>query len=148
MKKFFITALAAIAIGTSAFAAPTTVSKYVAANFAASFTKAKNVTWKSNDQFDMVSFVIDNEQLNAFYDNNGELIGTSKTFAFDKLPKAALETITTKYTFPDYQLQDCIEFVNSANEKNYYVSFGKKNESVVLEINRSGIVSVFSKTKK
>lgn len=148
MKKLFITALAAIAIGTSAFAAPASVSKYVTANFAASFAKAKNVTWKSNEQFDMVSFVIDNEQLNAFYGTDGELIGTSKTFAFDKLPKAALETITTKYTFPDYQLQDCIEFVNSANEKNYYVSFGKKNESVVLEINRSGIVSVFSKTKK
>ena len=148
MKKLFITALAAIAIGTSALAGPSSASIKIKEHFTASFSKAKNVTWKSSDRFEKASFILNNEKVDAFYDTDGDLIGTSKAMAFDKLPKSSIETITTKYTYPDYQLKDCIEFINSSNEKNYYVSFDKVNETVVLEITKSGMVSVFSKTKK
>ena len=148
MKKVCIMALAAITIGTSAFAGPAAISNKVSEHFSSSFAKAKNVTWKSSEKFDKVSFVLNNEQVAAFYDTEGDLIGTSKTIALEKLPKAALETITTKYTFPEFQLKDCIEFTNASNEKNYYVAFGKKNEDLVIEITRSGAVSVFARTKK
>jgi hypothetical protein len=148
MKKLFILALIAIATGTSAFAGPTTISTKVTEHFVASFKNAKNVEWKVRDNFDRVSFILNGEKVQAFYDGDGDLIGTSKTYALDKLPKSALETITTKYTFPEYQVKDCIEFVNSSNEKNYYVSMDKKNETVVLEITKGGMVSVFARTKK
>jgi hypothetical protein len=148
MKKLFILALIAIATGTSAFAGPTTISTKVTEHFAASFKNAKNVEWKVSDNFDRVSFILNGEKVQAFYDGDGDLIGTSKTYALDKLPKSALETITTKYTFPEYQVKECIEFVNSSNEKNYYVSMDKKNETVVLEITKGGMVSVFARTKK
>jgi hypothetical protein len=148
MKKLFILALIAIATGTSAFAGPKTISTKVNEHFVASFKNAKNVEWKVKDNFDRVSFILNGEKVQAFYDGDGDLIGTSKTYALDKLPKSALETITTKYTFPEYQVKDCIEFVNSSNEKNYYVSMDKRNETVVLEITKAGMVSVFARTKK
>ena len=149
MKKLFITALVALAIGTTAFAGPKSISASVTKHFTNTFTKAQNVTWKSDEQFDKVSFVLNNEKVEAFYDVQGELIGTSKTIAFDKLPKSAIQTITTKYTFPDYQVKECIEFQNvNNNETNYYVSFTTKNEYIALEITRSGSVSVFSTTRK
>ncbi|HEY1018501.1 MAG TPA: hypothetical protein VGE25_05870 [Sediminibacterium sp.] len=148
MKKLFITALAAIAIGTSAFAGPSAISTKVNDHFAASFSKAKNVSWKSSDRFDKVSFVLNNEKVDAFYDVNGELIGTSKTMAFDKLPKSALENITSKYQYPEYQLKDCIEFTSDSKETNFYVSMEKKNETLVLEITKGGMVSVFARNKK
>lgn len=148
MKKLFITALAAIAIGTSAFAGPSAISNKVNDHFAASFSKAKNVSWKSSDRFEKVSFVLNNEKVDAFYDNNGELIGTSKTMAFDKLPKSALENITSKYQYPEYQLKDCIEFTSDSKEKNFYVSMEKQNETLVLEITKGGMVSVFARNKK
>ncbi|MES2005912.1 MAG: hypothetical protein V4450_15445 [Bacteroidota bacterium] len=148
MKKVFITVLAAIAIGTSAFAGPVSKSIKVNDHFTASFKKASNVSWSATDKFEEVSFEMNNEKINAFYDNEGELIGTMKKFAFDKLPKSAIETITTKYTFPNYQLQDCVEFVNDAKQTNYYVSFDSKDKTVVLEISKTGVVSVFAKNKK
>jgi len=148
MKKLFITALAAIAIGTSAFASPASISTKVNDHFATSFGKAKNVTWKSSDKFDKVSFVLNNEKVDAFYDSDGELIGTSKTMAFDKLPKSALENITTKYLYPEYQLKECIEFTTAFNNKNYYVSMDKKNETLVLKITKAGTVSFFARNKK
>jgi hypothetical protein len=148
MKKLFILALIAIATGTSAFAGPSLISTKVSEHFTASFSKAKNVSWNTNSKFDQVTFQLNNETLNAFYDKDGSLIGTSKSVNFEKLPKSALETLTTKYTYPNYQLKECIEFVSATNEKNYYVSFDKKDEKIVLEITKSGVVSLFDRTKK
>ncbi len=148
MKKFFTAALFVCAITLSAFASPRTISTKVNEHFVASFGKAKNVSWKTDGRFDKVSFQLGNEKVNAFYDVDGELIGTSKDLAFDKLPKAGLETITTKYTFPEYQVKHCMEFTNASNEKNFYVSFDKAGETIVLEITKIGMVSVFSKTVK
>ena len=148
MKKLFILALIAIVTGTSAFAAGTSASTKVNKHFTESFSKAKNVSWKTDSRFEKVSFELGNEKVTAFYDTDGDLIGTSKNVAFDKLPKGAIETITTKYTFPEYQVKECIEFSNATNEKNYYVSFDTSNETVVLEINKASIVSVFDKIKK
>jgi len=146
MKKLFILALIAIATGTSAFAAPS--STKATAHFAITFSKAKNVSWISGGKFEKVNFVLNDENLTAFYDEYGDLIGTTKKVAFDKLPKAAIETITTEFTFPEYQVRDCIEFVNDKNEKKYYTSFETENATVILEIALNGRVSVFSGTER
>ncbi|MES2374324.1 MAG: hypothetical protein V4557_17230 [Bacteroidota bacterium] len=148
MKKLFILALIAIATGTSAFAGPSSISTKVSEHFTTSFSKAKNVTWTTTAKFDQVTFQLNNETVDAFYDKEGELIGTTKTIGFDKLPKAALETLTTKYTYPEFQLKECIEFVSAANEKNYYVSFERKDEVVMVEITKGGKVSLFNRIKK
>jgi hypothetical protein len=148
MKKFFIIALSALFIGTTAFAGPNAANVKVNENFTAAFSKASNVSWKTSDRFEKVTFTLNNEKVQAFYDNEGDLIGTSKTMDFSKLPKSALETITTKYQYPEFQLKDCIQFTNAANEQNYYVSLDKTNETVVLEITKGGSVSVFARSRK
>jgi hypothetical protein len=148
MKKLFISALFALAIVSSAFASPNSINAKANTNFAASFTKAKNVSWNTYDLFEKVSFQQDNEMVNAFYSKDGEMIGVTKTIALDKLPKAALKTITTEYTFPTYQLKDCLVFTDADNETAYYVSFDKGNENIVLKITEGGFMRVMAKTKK
>lgn len=148
MKQLFIMALIVIATVPGAFAGPKTISTKVNEHFAAAFKNAKNVAWKTTDKFDKASFVLGGEKIQAFYDAEGELLGTSKTMAFDKLPKSALQIITTRYTYPGYQLQDCIEFVKTTNEKNYYVSLSNKNVTVILEITEEGVLRVFARTRK
>lgn len=148
MKKLFITALAAITIGTSAFASPASISKKVTSHFMTSFSNASEISWTRTEKFNKASFLIDDQKIEAFYDNDGDLIGSSKSVQFDKLPKSAIETITSKYTFPEYQVLECIEFVNADNEKNYYVSMDKDDATVVLEITKKGMVSLYNKIWK
>lgn len=148
MKKLFIAALTTLFIGTSAFAGPAAVSSKVVNHFSAAFKSATEVTWTSTEQFNKASFILNNEQVNAFYDPYGNLIGTSKTIKFDKLPKNAIENIVSSYTYPEYQLQECIEFVNAKNETAYYVSMENLNESIALEISPKGKVNIFSKKWK
>ena len=147
MKQILMIALFAIATGTSAFASPNSVSKKVTTHFSTAFKNAKNVSWKADGNYDKVSFMMEGQKVEAFYNKYGELIGTSKTAAFDKLPKKALEVITTLYTFPDYQLKDCIEFTSADKEKNYYVSFRTGSETTYLQISEEGYVSNFTPSK-
>lgn len=143
MKQLFILALMAIAITTTAFA-----SSDAKDHFSAVYRNAKNVTWKINNQFEKASFMEGKDKVEVFYDFAGEMIGTGRTFAFDKLPKSAIATITTKYTFPVYTLRDCIEFTDAGNNSTYYISLDKKDESVVLKITDGGLTTVFERTKK
>ena len=144
MKKTFILALIAISIGNKAFAGPVSIISKTNNHFITAFNKEKNVSWKSNDKYETVSFIMNNELIELFYDLDGDLIGKSKVMAFDKLPKNAIETITTKFQFPDYQLKDCIAFENAYEETNYYISFQTKNETMVVEISKKGNVRLFS----
>lgn len=142
MKKFFLLALTAIATGTIAFAGPST--KKVSDHFSAAFKNAQNVTWTTSGDYNQASFTLDAQKVNAYYNEEGELIGTTKTVAFDKLPESALETITTKYTFPEYRLSGCIEFTDGSNNSFYYVSFENNDETVVYEISKNGKMRYFA----
>ncbi|MFW2476655.1 MAG: hypothetical protein ACN4EP_07055 [Sediminibacterium sp.] len=149
MKKLFILTLALIALGTSAFADTNKkVSYNGASHFTSNYTGAKEVSWSADANYEKVSFMENGIKKEVFYTHQGELIGSAKAFAFDKLPKAALQTITTKYTYPEFQLEDIIEFENAEGETSYFVSMDKSDMKLVLEITTYGQVSVFSKEIK
>lgn len=149
MKKLFILTLAVIALGTSAFADTNKKTRYNgASHFSSTFTGVKEVNWSADEKFEKASFLENGIKKEVFYTHDGELIGSTKTYAFDKLPKSALQTITTKYTYPEYQLEDCIEFTNAAGETSYFISMEKTNQKLVLEISEAGSVSIFSKESK
>ncbi|MFN3665620.1 MAG: hypothetical protein ACK4S0_05645 [Sediminibacterium sp.] len=149
MKKLFILTLALIALGTSAFADTNKkVSYNGASHFTSNYTGAKEVSWSADANYEKVSFMENGIKKEVFYTHQGELIGSAKAFAFDKLPKAVLQTITTKYTYPEFQLEDIIEFENAEGETSYFVSMDKSDMKLVLEITTYGQVSVFSKEIK
>ena len=150
MKKLFITALIAVAIGTSAFADPNTsaVNSKVLNNFSNEFKGAVNVNWKISSNFIKASFVYDEKVTDAFYSGDGDLIGTSREFNFAKLPKKAIANIAEKYPYPPYKLKECIEYINAEGEKNYFVSFEKSSQLVVLQVSLSGEVIEFQQKLK
>ncbi len=142
MKKLILTALVAIAIGASSFAA-STVNEKATSHFAKTFAAAKNVAWKSDLNYSKVAFVENGEQMEAFYSADGSLIATSKSYAFDKLPATALKIITKEYQYPSYSLKDCIEVTNEYGEKSYYVSMKNKSGDLVLQVSLSGDIDEF-----
>jgi hypothetical protein len=142
MKKFLIACLIVVSFATTAFASNnTTVSSKAAAHLKTKYSAAKNVSWTINDDFVKASFTVDNEKIDVYYSEYGDLIGSTRTMAFDKLPKSALEVLTTEYTFPDYELTDCIEYTDADNNKNYFVSFDINTERIILSVSASGSVA-------
>ncbi len=140
MKKLFITAMFAIAIVTSSFANSEIIKTKTAIEINKAI-KAGVVSLKVTDNFKKATLVIEGERIEMFYAIDGSLIGISKTFAYDKLPKSAIKSLATDYAYPSYDLKECIVFENTHNEINYYVSLLKDNELVVVKISEFGSVS-------
>jgi hypothetical protein len=140
MKKFLIAALIVVSFATSAFASNNASSKALV-HLGTNYSAAKNVSWTITDEFEKASFTIGNEKNDVYYTVYGDFFGSSKTMAFDKLPKSALDILTSEYTFPDYQLTDCIEFTDAENNRNFYVSFDINNERMVLSVSTNGSVA-------
>jgi hypothetical protein len=142
MKKFLTIAVILVSFAISASASGNEkVSNKAAAHLAANYSAAKDVSWTVTDNFEKASFTAGNEKVTVFYDAYGELLGSTKTMAFDKLPKSALEILTADYTFPDFQLTDCIEYTDTDNNKSYYVSFEINDERIILSISTGGFIT-------
>ena len=143
MKNVFLAALIALTFTTSAFAANNhEASSKAVMHLQVTYNNAENISWTVSNDYQKASFTQNNQKVEVFYDAWGELVGTFTTMAYDKLPKAALDVLTTQYTFPDYQLKECIEFTDADNRKSYYLSFDLNEENIVLEISTRGLVAV------
>ncbi|MFY8023811.1 MAG: hypothetical protein ACOVNO_00595 [Sediminibacterium sp.] len=145
MKKILIAA--AILVSTSSFAA-TTNNSNDKGNLKSLLGKVSNVQWKLADNFEKASVLVEEQKVDVYYNTDGDLIGTTRYQDFDKLPKNAIKIITKKYTYPEYSLLECISFVDSSNEKTYYVSMISESSYLVLAITEYGEVNVFSNNKK
>ncbi|HVZ24454.1 MAG TPA: hypothetical protein VG842_00265 [Sediminibacterium sp.] len=142
MKKYFTLACIALVITGSSFASTDTYAAHKsAAHLEANFASANDATWTYTDTYEKASINNGKEKLNVYYDVNGDLIGTTKTMDFDKLPKAALALLTSEYTFPDYQLTDCIQFTDADNNTRYFVSFDADGQTTLLSISTDGTIS-------
>ena len=143
MKKLFITAFFAVAISVSSFANVSHVNIVVMNHFSSDFRGAENVNWTVTSKFTKAVFELDDKKMEAFYSTNGEFMGVSTAIHFSKLPKKAIKKLAIQYPPAIYKLQECIEFTNTEEEKNYYVSFLTEKGKVILQINSYGDISFF-----
>ncbi len=148
MKKFIFAI--AILISSSSFAEPN-YSKDL--NYGSNsgvdnaYESAKLVNWKSATNFKKATVVVNQQEITLFYNEIGDLVGSTSRQDFDKLPSRAVSTITSKYTFPEYTLTECIKFTNAEEEVKYYVSMKGLTHQLILEINEYGNTRIYSKTK-
>src|SRR5690242_11204266 len=109
MKKLFLSLLIASTVMASAFAKDTKkVNALVANNFKADFSNASNINWTTNDQYIKASFVLNDEKMEAFYNERGEKIASSKTISIDDLPVKAKRSFAKNYA--GYTVKETIEF--------------------------------------
>lgn len=146
MKKLFIAALFVVAAGTSAFAADVTKVNYkVKSNFESRFTGAKNVVWSATDAYLKASFSIADENVEAFFDGEGDLIGLSRKVDLQKLPLNAIQKIKKDYA--SYKVSEAIEF-DRDGDKAYFLSLEDGTKKQILEVSLYGAVSKFKGFEK
>lgn len=145
MKKFIIATLITVAIGSSAFAADVSkVSFRVLNAFEAQFAGATDVAWTVTSDYTKAKFSIEGETVEAFFNGNGEVIGTSRKVEFKRLPLSAIQKI--KKSYAKYQVTETIEFEMSGDRR-FYVSIEDGTDRKILEVSLYGQVSVFDKHK-
>lgn len=141
MKKLFLAALVVAGLGTSAFALDANkVSARAQNSFEEKFANAKNVKWTAKDSYNKVSFTLADEQVEAFFATDGDLLGLSRKVGFKSLPLNAIQKIKKEYAA--YTVKETIEF-EQTDEKSYYVSLENGDKKKILEVSLYGNVSVY-----
>lgn len=145
MKKLFLAALLVVTMAASAFAKDTKkVNAAALGNFKVEFKKASDVTWTANENYAKASFILNNERMEAYYNPEGEKIGTSHAITVDYLPVKAKRAFAKKYG--DYTVKEAIEF-EGTDETAYFLSAENDAESVILKVTDDGL-SIYKRTKK
>ncbi len=140
MRKLFISALLALSLGTSAFATgENKVNFSVQNSFQGQFKDASNVEWSTGKGYAKATFVQNNEKIEAFYNLDGEMIGTSRTAHLDKLPTNAKRAFAKK--FEGYTVKEAIRF-EGTEESAYFISAENEKGSVILKVEDNGSVSM------
>ncbi len=142
MKKILLATLFLAAIGTSAFAVDVNkVSTRVQNSFESKFANAQNVQWTARESYTKVAFTLADENVEAFFAADGDLIGFSRKVEYKSLPLNAKQRIKKDYM--GYQVKEAIEFTQN-DETAYYVSVENGNLKKVLEVSLYGTVSEYS----
>ena len=143
MKKLFISALLAITVAASSFAAEgNNVSYTVRNNFSSQFKKASDVQWTSGENYTMATFTLNNVRTQALYTPEGEFIGTNQAITLEELPVNAKRAFAKKYE--GYTVKEAIRFEGS-QESAYYISAENEKGSVILKVDDYGLISTAKK---
>ena len=147
MKKLFVTALAAIAISASSLATPvadiTKVSLKVINKFKAEFSTVDQVEWEVKKDFIKAKFSEDGLTQEAFFTQDGELIGTSKQIDRADMPSVPRKALNK--AVEGAELLELIEFNSTEKGVAYYASIQKDGVKRILEISSTGTVSNYKK---
>jgi hypothetical protein len=146
MKKVSIIALMVLTIATSAFAGDKNALDFKGADaFIKMYPHATRVVYEVKKEFTQVSFNWNNLDLQAFYDKQGNLIGTSRNIEISALPLPYVMNINKD--FEGFNIIEAIEFDHAQNGMSYYVSIRNPEKTYVLNVSPDGDISVFKKMK-
>lgn len=109
-------------------------------NFNEDFKNVSNVNWTINSQFAKADFLQDDQKVEAFYDLDNKLIGTSRYISIDELPRETKRILTTKY--PQYIIKEVMRY-EGADEIAYYITTEDDKEKVVFKITGARDIAVF-----
>lgn len=135
------------------------VSEQSKASFASEFGNVPDVQWERTEYFDVATFTKDGQKIKAYFDINGEFVGTVTEKTFDDIPAKAKDYIKKKY--PDYTIGDVILYTDNPKSEsdmllfgtemesatNYFVELRKDNKRIILKVSPEGDVSFFKELK-
>lgn len=142
-KKILAAALAVTVITSTAFASGEEDKDKALKNLKKEFASAKDIQWKLTDNYLKASFTWNSQQLEVFYNLEGEMIAQSKHIDAINLPIDAQKRIAKKYH--GYAFDEVVEFNSNELGHYYYASVVKGNEKIILQVGEAGDVSVYQK---
>ena len=148
MKKFktVLTAIVML-LASSAFAmGPETVSPKVKAAFENDFSQANKVSWEKTSDFYFASFTLNNVQVDAAYNEEGELVGTSRRILYEQVPLNVSLAVAKKYA--GYQLDKNAIELTYEGQTRYYVTLKNDKQVIKLKCYSNAEMEVESKSSK
>lgn len=122
------------------------VTAKVKVAFEKDFKKAENVSWQNIKDIYFASFTMNDIIINAAYNAEGELVGTSRKIAAAQLPLTISLVLSKKYS--DYTLQEDATEISFDDEIHYFVRVASTKQTLRLNCNTNGEITIDKKVKK
>jgi len=148
MKKMIATLAVIFSLTTSATFAydGTSVSKSVLRSFNKEFSGVDKVNWiELTSGLYRASFNYAGKEVEAFFDEGGNLIATGSVIAEDHLPLLVSKAINEKYD--GFAKTDVIEFTMNG-ETQYLVTLSKDSKSYIIKATGNGDLEIYKKMSK
>lgn len=148
MKKGIILLTAAFVL-FSAFAFANEgekVNEKVRAAFTSDFSAASNVNWEKTKDYYFATFTINQIEVSAAYDEEGELVGTSRVMEVSQLPISISMALAKKYA--GYNAGHKAIELNFEGDTRYYLTVVNEKQILKLKCTVNGNIEVESKIKK
>lgn len=117
MKRIIVTVATTFVIGVSAVLANSvpSVDNKIRESFRKEFPGASLVHWEEENQYFTASFVLNDVHVMAFFDQDGELLGSINAVFFDQLPMAVRNSFGKH--FSDAVILEIYEITNPENTR-------------------------------
>ncbi len=126
-------------------------------HFKSDFIDPRQVEWDTWGTLDEASFTLNGQNMKAYYNSSGELIGTTQDKNFTDLPSRSQKEILSKYG--DYSIGPVTYYDNNeANELDmilwssedvdeglYFVELTKGPDKIVVQVTPFGAVSLIKR---
>ncbi|MEO6229573.1 MAG: hypothetical protein ABJB11_04185 [Ferruginibacter sp.] len=122
------------------------VNSTIKAAFSNDFSAAKNVTWKKTSDFYFATFTLNNNEVNAAYNEDGELVGTSRTLAASLLPMDISMQVAKKYE--GYTVAKKVLELSFEGTTRYYITIMNEKYAMKLKCTANGNLEVEKKIKR
>ena len=127
------------------------VSTTVLNRFAADFSDVKDAVWTVSSTSQKATFVLNAIEYTAFYDLQGEFLGTTNRVSYDiVIPAEAKETIAKKYD--GYEVSEVIKFAYAGKDNDvspivYFIDLKKGDKEVVLRTSPGEAITFYKQVK-
>lgn len=147
MKKLATILTAAVfLISASAFSTDSDkVNAKIKSAFLEDFSGAQAINWQKTNDFYFATFMLNNKEINAAYNEDGDLIGTSRFVEASMLPLSVSLAISKKYE--GYSLSDKALELTYDGETRYYLTIRNETQALKLKCLSNGSLTVEKKFK-
>lgn len=122
------------------------VSKTVKDAFEKNFSGAVNVTWEQTDELYFASFNLNEREVNAAYNEKGELIGISRKLQLSEVPLNVTKSL--KLDFEGYTILNTVTEMLFEGQTVYYATAEGVSKILKLKCFSDGQIYVEKRIKK
>ena len=122
------------------------VNARIKAAFSKDFSAASAVTWEKVSDCYVATFTLNSSELNAAYNEAGELVGTSRKIASAQLPMNVSLALSKKYE--GYAVSEKALESTADGITNYYLAVENDRQLLKIKCSIDGNIEVKEKIKK
>src|SRR5580765_3012274 len=105
MKRIFVSLSFMLLVGsTTVFAGEKTDVNYkIKESFKKEFAGAEFVKWDEVENYQRATFLFHDHAVIAFFDEDGELLGSARNVLYDQLPLTVIKTFDTRFAGAEFK---------------------------------------------